>query len=82
MPLDEEYKDQLKSIIADLPNIGTRWGGSITAAMFLKQFADPAKWAHLDIAGLAWIDEDKPYLPKGPSGVGVRTFVELAMSLA
>jgi leucyl aminopeptidase len=81
MPLDEEYKDQLKSIIADLPNIGTRWGGSITAAMFLKQFADPTKWAHLDIAGLAWIDEDKPYLPKGPSGVGVRTFVDLAMGL-
>jgi leucyl aminopeptidase len=49
--------------------------------MFLKQFADPTKWAHLDIAGLAWIDEDKPYLPKGPSGVGVRTFVDLAMGL-
>jgi leucyl aminopeptidase len=81
MPLDEDYKEQLKSIIADLPNIGTRWGGSITAAMFLKQFADPAPWVHLDIAGTAWLDEAKPDLAKGPSGVGVRTFVDLAMKL-
>jgi leucyl aminopeptidase len=81
MPLDEDYKEQLKSVIADLPNIGTRWGGSITAAMFLKQFADPAPWVHLDIAGTAWLDEAKPDLAKGPSGVGVRTFVDLAMKL-
>jgi leucyl aminopeptidase len=81
MPLDEEYKEQLKSIIADLPNIGTRWGGAVTAAMFLKQFADPAPWVHLDIAGTAWLDEPKPYLAKGPTGVGVRTFIDLAMKL-
>jgi leucyl aminopeptidase len=81
MPLDEEYKDLLKSLIADLPNIGSRWGGAITAAMFLKQFADPTPWVHLDIAGTAWIEEAKPYLPKGPSGVGVRTFVDLAMKM-
>jgi leucyl aminopeptidase len=81
MPLDEEYKDQLKSLIADLPNIGNRWGGAITAAMFLKQFADPNPWVHLDIAGTAWIEEAKPYLPKGPSGVGVRSFVDLAMKM-
>jgi leucyl aminopeptidase len=81
MPLDEEYKDQLKSLIADLPNIGSRWGGAITAAMFLKQFADPNPWVHLDIAGMAWIEEAKPYLPKGPSGIGVRTFVGLAMGM-
>ena len=81
MPLDEEYKDQLKSIIADLPNIGPRWGGSITAAMFLKQFADPTPWVHLDIAGTAWLEEAQPDLPKGPSGVGVRTFVNLAMTM-
>jgi len=79
MPLDEEYKDQLKSPIADLPNIGTRWGGSITAAMFLKQFADPAAWIHLDIAGMAWIEKDKPYLPEGPSGIPVRTLIQVAM---
>jgi leucyl aminopeptidase len=81
MPLDEEYKEQLKSLIADLPNIGTRWGGAVTAAMFLKQFADPAPWVHLDIAGTAWLEETKPYLAKGPTGVGVRTFVDLAMKL-
>jgi leucyl aminopeptidase len=81
MPLDDEYKDQLKSLIADLPNIGSRAGGAITAAMFLKQFADPTPWVHLDIAGTAWIDDAKPYLPKGPSGVGVRTFVDLAMGM-
>jgi leucyl aminopeptidase len=81
MPLDEEYKDQLKSLIADMPNIGSRWGGACTAAMFLKQFADPSPWAHLDIAGTAWIEEAKPYLPKGPSGVGLRTFVDLAMKM-
>ena len=82
MPMDEEYKEQLKSLIADLPNIGTRWGGSITAAIFLQQFADPTPWVHLDIAGTAWIEEDKPYLPKGPSGVAVRTLADLAMKLS
>jgi leucyl aminopeptidase len=82
MPLDEEYKEQLKSLIADLPNIGNRWGGAVTAAMFLKQFADPTPWVHLDIAGTAWIEEAKPYLPKGPSGIGVRTFVDLAMKMS
>lgn len=79
MPLDEEYKEQLKSPIADLPNIGTRWGGSITAAMFLKQFADPLPWVHLDIAGTAWLEGDKPVMPTGPTGMSVRTFVELAL---
>jgi len=79
MPLDEEYKELLKSPIADLPNIGSRWGGAITAAMFLKQFADPTPWAHLDIAGTAWLEQDKPYMPKGPTGMAARTFIELAM---
>lgn len=79
MPLDEEYKDLLKSAFADMANIGNRWGGAITAAMFLKEFADPVPWVHLDIAGTAWIEEAKPFLAKGPSGVGVRTFVRLVM---
>ncbi len=78
MPLDPDYKDYLKSAFADLPNIGGRWGGAITAATFLKEFADPAPWVHLDIAGTAWLDDAKPYMAKGPSGVGVRTFVRLA----
>jgi len=81
MPMDDEYMDDLKSPIADLPNIGSRWGGSITAAMFLKQFADPLPWVHLDIAGSAWQDKDAPDLPSGPSGFGVRALVDLAMKM-
>jgi len=78
MPLDEDYKDLLKSPFADLANIGGRWGGAISAAWFLKEFADPTPWVHLDIAGTAWLEENKPYLAKGPTGVCVRTFVKLA----
>lgn len=80
LPMDEEYKDYLKSAFADLPNIGGRYGGSITAAWFLKEFADPTPWVHLDIASTAWLDDAKPWMAKGPSGVAVRTFVELASS--
>ncbi|HWQ52916.1 MAG TPA: leucyl aminopeptidase [Bryobacteraceae bacterium] len=79
MPVEDDYKDYLKSAFADLPNIGGRWGGSITAAMFLKEFADPTPWVHLDIAGTAWLDEGKPFMAKGPTGVAVRTMVRLAM---
>jgi leucyl aminopeptidase len=78
MPLFDEYRDQIKSDIADMMNTGGRAAGSITAAMFLKEFADGIPWAHLDIAGTAWADEAKPYLPKGPSGVAVRTLANLA----
>lgn len=77
MPLDEEYKEQLKSTFADLPNIGTRYGGAVTAAYFLKEFADPVPWVHLDIAGTAWLENDKPFMAKGPTGVGVRTLARL-----
>jgi leucyl aminopeptidase len=79
LPLDDDYKEQLKSAFADLPNTGGRWGGAVTAAMFLKEFADTTPWAHLDIAGTAWLEDAKPYLAKGPSGVPVRTLVQLAM---
>ncbi len=79
MPMDEEYKDYLKSAFADLPNIGGRYGGSITAAWFLREFADPTPWVHLDIASTAWLDEGKSWLSKGPTGVAVRSFVQLAM---
>ncbi len=78
MPLDEDYKDYLKSAFADLANVGGRWGGAVTAAMFLKEFADETPWAHLDIAGTAWLDDAKPFLAKGPTGVPVRTLVRLA----
>ena len=79
MPLDDEYKEYLKTAFADLPNIGGRWGGAITAAKFLEEFVEGKPWVHLDIAGTAWLDDGKPYLAKGPSGVPVRTFVNLAM---
>jgi len=79
LPMDEDYNEYLKSAFADLPNIGGRWGGSITAAKFMEPFVEGKPWVHLDIAGTAWLDEGKPYLAKGPSGVPVRTFVRLAM---
>ena len=78
MPLEDDYKDYLKSPFADLPNVGGRWGGAITAAIFLKEFAEDTPWVHLDIAGTAWLDDGKPFLAKGPSGVPVRTLVRLA----
>ncbi|HUQ91392.1 MAG TPA: leucyl aminopeptidase [Bryobacteraceae bacterium] len=79
MPVDDEYKELLKNPFADMGNIGGRWGGAVSAAMFLKEFADPAPWIHLDIAGTAWLEDTKPFLAKGPTGVAVRTFVNLAM---
>jgi leucyl aminopeptidase len=78
MPLDEEYKEGLKSAFADLQNIGGRPGGSITAAYFLREFVGDTPWVHLDIAGTAWLDDAKPYLAKGPTGLPMRTFVRLA----
>ncbi len=77
LPLDKEYSKQIKSDIADLKNIGGRKGGTITAAAFLKEFAEDVSWAHLDIAGTAWSDEAKPHRAKGPTGVAVRMLVNL-----
>jgi len=82
IPMDAEYFEQIKSPIADIQNIGGRWGGAITAAKFLEQFVDDTPWIHLDIAGVAWIEEAKPWIPKGPSGTAVRTLVEFARELA
>jgi leucyl aminopeptidase len=79
MPLEDDYQDYLKSAFADLGNIGGRWGGAITAAMFLKEFAEETPWVHLDIAGTAYLDDAKPFLAKGPTGLPVRTLVRLAM---
>jgi len=78
MPLDEDYKDYLKSAFADVANVGGRWGGAVTAAMFLKEFSEDTPWVHLDIAGTAWLDDSKPYMAKGPTGLPVRTLVRLA----
>ena len=77
LPLDKEYTRQIKSDIADIKNVGGRKAGTITAAAFLKEFADGVTWAHLDIAGTAWGDEAKPYRAKGPTGVAVRTLVQM-----
>ncbi|MCW8970556.1 MAG: leucyl aminopeptidase, partial [Rhodospirillales bacterium] len=72
MPLGKEYDDLLKSDVADMKNIGGRWGGSITAAQFLQRFVGDTPWAHLDIAGVTWWKADKPTIPKGGTGFGVR----------
>ena len=76
LPLGKEYTNQLRSDIADLKNFGGRQGGTITAAAFLQEFAGKIRWAHLDIAGTAWNFTEKSYIPKGPSGIGVRTLLE------
>jgi leucyl aminopeptidase len=76
LPLFDEYHEQIKSDIADIKNTGGREGGAITAAMFLKQFVD-YPWLHLDIAGMAWNEKDRPHVPKGATGYGVRLLVQL-----
>jgi len=82
MPLDDEYREQIRSSIADIVNSGGRWGGAITAAMFLKEFAEDTPWIHLDIAGTAWMEEQKPWIAKGPSGIALRSLVEFVQSFA
>jgi leucyl aminopeptidase len=79
MPTFDDYKEQLKSDIADFTNTGGRPGGAITAALFLKEFVGDRPWVHIDIAGTAWTDEAKPYQAKGPTGVAVRTLAQLAL---
>jgi leucyl aminopeptidase len=80
MPTDADYFEQLKSEIADFTNTGGRPGGSITAALFLKEFSGGLPWAHVDIAGTAWAEEARPFMPKGATGVAVRTLAELAFT--
>src|SRR5579863_1629481 len=82
MPLGEEYADLIKSDIGDIKNTGGRYGGAITAAEFLHVFAEDTPWIHLDIAGVAWSDENRSYLAKGPTGVGVRSILEWVRSYA
>jgi leucyl aminopeptidase len=82
LPLFDDYKESLDSDIADMVNSAGRPAGAITAAMFLKEFAGGVPWAHLDIAGTAWVDERKPWAAKGATGVMVGTLVELARKLS
>lgn len=82
MPLDDDYREQIRSTFADVMNVGGRYGGAITAAMFLKEFSGDTPWIHLDIAGTAWVDDNKPFIAKGASGVMVRTLSNLALRFA
>ncbi len=80
LPLGAEYAEQIRSDIADVKQTGGRYGGSITAAMFLKEFVGETPWIHLDIAGTAWHEDGKAWCAKGPSGIGVRSLVEWVRS--
>jgi leucyl aminopeptidase len=83
MPLSDEYRDDVKSDIADIKNAAGRQGGAIYGAAFIDAVVNPeTEWAHLDIASTAWFEEDRPFSPKGPQGPSVRTLVELADSIA
>ncbi|MGH9485062.1 MAG: leucyl aminopeptidase, partial [Terriglobales bacterium] len=82
LPLDAEYSDMMKGHISDLINSGGRWGGAITAAAFLQAFVGDTPWVHLDIAGTAWLEENKPWMPKGPTGVPTYTLINLARAMA
>jgi leucyl aminopeptidase len=82
LPLFDEYREQIKSEIADMVNVGGRPAGVCTAAMFIREFVGDLPWAHLDIAGTAWVDDAKPWQPKGATGVAVRALAELAFTSA
>jgi len=80
MPLVKEYKNDIKSSIADIKNIGGGYGGAITAALFLEEFVSDLPWAHLDIAGPAFSERELSYAPRGGTGFGVRTLVQYVLS--
>jgi leucyl aminopeptidase len=80
LPLTEEMNDQIKGEVGDIKNTGGRAGGAITAALFIQHFAEGLPWAHLDIAGSNRTTKNRPYTPKGATGVGVRTLLEYALA--
>jgi leucyl aminopeptidase len=81
LPCTDDYRDHIKSEIADIMNTGkNRYGGAISAAMFLKEFAGDTPWVHLDIAGCAWNEKKEPWIAYGPSGVAVRSIIEWVRS--
>jgi leucyl aminopeptidase len=82
LPMYDEFREQNKSDIADVKNSGGRPAGTITAGWFLREFVDGYPWVHLDVAGTAYTESDKPDLPKGPAGVPMRTFVEFVLGRA
>ncbi len=77
LPLNDEYRKAIRSEIADMKNVGDRWGGAITAAKFLQEFVEDAPWVHLDIAGMDLDNDGRPFACKGATGFGVRTLVQL-----
>jgi len=77
LPLGKDYAKQIESRVADIKNAGGKAGGTITAAAYLEKFVGGTNWAHLDIAGTAWDFTEKSYIPKGPSGIAVRTLLQL-----
>ena len=82
MPCGEEYAKEMKSKIADLKNVGSKWGGACTGAAFLRQFVGEAKWAHLDIAGVDMIEKANEFSTEGASGFGVRLLTTYLMNKA
>ncbi|HOY62339.1 MAG TPA: leucyl aminopeptidase, partial [bacterium] len=82
MPTDDDYKEFIKSDIADIKNVGNRYAGATTGSLFLEYFTDGTPWAHLDIAGTAYMDKKTGYYVKGGTGTGVRTLVRLALDMA
>lgn len=80
LPLGEGYAELIKSDIGDIKNTGGRWGGASIAAEFLHVFAEDTPWIHLDIAGTAWVEDSRPFIAKGPSGIGVRSILEWVRS--
>jgi leucyl aminopeptidase len=82
LPLTEWVKDSLSSDVADLKNCGERWGGAISAALFLREFVGDVPWVHLDIAGPSFSSKERGYIPKGGTGVAVRTLVEYVRNQA
>jgi len=82
MPIDDEYQEMIKSQIADIKNVGSgKGGGAITGAWFIKEFAGDTPWIHLDIASTTWVDEGRPWLAKGPTGIAIRSIVDFAQKL-
>jgi leucyl aminopeptidase len=82
LPLPSDYRKMLDSDVADIKNIGGKTGGALTAGLFLQEFVGDTPWVHLDIAGPSNAEDDSPLVPKGGTGFGVRTLLELALSFA
>ncbi|HEX3987082.1 MAG TPA: leucyl aminopeptidase [Acidobacteriaceae bacterium] len=80
LPVEDDYRELIRSSIGDIKNTGGRYGGAITAAMFIKEFVEDTPWIHLDIAGVAWVDDAKPWQASGPTGAAVRSIVEWVRS--